>query len=459
MNGAATLAGATVAVTPALGSYGTRTYTILTDTLGGLGGANSFNPTVSVTTSGLILDPTLSYDADDVYLSIRAYTSTIALPPSAPHGAQSVTNAINSFILGGGVLPTGFQTLATLSGSALTDAVNRLAGQVQGSFAPIGFEAGDLFLNLMLNPHVEGRDEMAALASAAPGAANPPARGFTPQLGLWAAAYGSSGAISGDAASGAAGMRSSIYGFAAGVDDHFTPNALIGFALAGGGTGWGLDQAVGSASSQMFQAGLYGTTQSGPTYLSGALAYSWHDVTTTRTSSLAGFGTLKGEFDANVLSSRLEAGYHLPQGGGFTVTPYAAGEAQTMLLPSFAESSVSASSFALDYSNRTFTALRVELGGRFDYDSSFAGNPLKLYSRIAWAHDFDNEGVEGATFLSLPSVSFVVDTSKPARDNALASVGFDYGLPGGWSLGGKFDSEFSRTTSIYSATGEIKKVW
>ncbi len=161
-----------------------------------------------------------------------------------------------------------------------------------------------------------------------------------------------------------------------------------------------------------------------------------------------------------MLSSRLEAGYHILQGGGFTVTPYAAGEAQTMLLPSFAESSVTGpSSFALDYSSHTYDALRVELGGRFDYDWSLAGNPLKIYSRIAWAHDFDNEGLEEATFLSLPSASFVVDTAKPARDSALVSVGFDYGLPGGWSFGGKFDGQFSRNTSISAATGEIKKVW
>ena len=97
--------------------------------------------------------------------------------------------------------------------------------------------------------------------------------------------------------------------------------------------------------------------------------------------------------------------------------------------------------------------------GRFDTDWSLAGNLPKLYSRLAWAHDFDNEGVEDAAFLSLPGASFSVDTVKPAHDSALISVGFDYGLLEGWSLGGKFDGEFSQTTSLYSATGEIKKVW
>ena len=472
VNGAATLAGAAVVVTPALGKYSARTYTILTDTAGGLGGTNTFNSTVSVATSGLIVDPTLSYDAEDVYLSVAAYTNPLVLPANAPLNAQNVANAINSVIYGGGVVPPGFQALAPLTGGALSGAVNQLAGQVQGSFAPVGFEAGDLFLNLMLDPHVEGRmglsdlgaprayaaDSMAV--SAALAALTPTRSLFAPQTEFWAAAYGAGGAIAGSASSGAAGTRSDVYGFATGLDYRFSPNTLVGFALGGGGAGWSLAQGMGSGASQMFQAGVYGTTQSGPSYLSGALAYSLHDVTTTRTSSLAGFATLKGQFDASVLSSRLEAGYHIPLGGGFTMTPYAAGEAQTMLLPSFAESSAAAASpFALDYSSRTFADLRSELGGRFDTDWSLAGKPLKLYSRLAWAHDFDNGGLEAATFQSLPGVNFAVDTVKPARDNALVSAGFDYGLAGGWSLGGKLDGEFSRATSLYSATGEIKKVW
>jgi outer membrane autotransporter protein len=209
----------------------------------------------------------------------------------------------------------------------------------------------------------------------------------------------------------------------------------------------------------MLQAGVYGMLQSGPTYLSGALAYSWHDVTTTRTNSLAGYGTVRGHFDANVFSGRLEAGYNMPAWGRITLTPYTAAEGQAMVLPSFAESSVGAASpFALDYSSRTYATLRTELGGRFDYDFPVAGGALKLYSRLAWAHDFNDEGRETALFQSLQE-SFRVYTAKSAPDNALVTLGFDYSLGGGWSFGGKFDGEFSKTAPIYSATGEIKKVW
>jgi uncharacterized protein with beta-barrel porin domain len=468
VNGAATLGGATVVVTPLLGTYAPRKYTILTAT-DALGSGNIFSPTVTVTKSGVIADPTLSYDANDVYLLIDGYLNTLTLPANAPLNAQNAANAINAFIVAGGAPPAGFQPLAGLSGAALNAAVNQLAGQSQGSFAPVGFEAGDLFLNLMLNPHVEGRSAFGDLVpmAYAPGPATPaafsalapPRAAFAPQMQLWAAAYGAGGTIAGDAATGAARARSSIYGFAGGVDYHIRPNAVVGFALGGGGANWGLDGGMGGGRSDLFQAGVYGVTQSGPIDLSAALAYSWHGATTTRTPSLGG-GALTGAFDANVFSGRLEAGYRLPVGAGFTLTPYVADQAQAMILPAFAESSAGgASDLALGYASRTFTTNRVELGARLDDDLAFGPDRLRLYSRLAWGHDFNNEGTTTAFFQSLSGATFLVNAAKPALDNALVTAGLEYKLAGGWSLNGKFDGEFSRTTSIYSATGQIQKMW
>src|SRR3954463_10052919 len=52
-----------------------------------------------------------------------------------------------------------------------------------------------------------------------------------------------------------------------------TRTPTVGFALAGGGTGWGLANGLGSGRSDAFQAGVYGTTRAGNAYLSAALAY------------------------------------------------------------------------------------------------------------------------------------------------------------------------------------------
>jgi hypothetical protein len=39
------------------------------------------------------------------------------------------------------------------------------------------------------------------------------------------------------------------------------------------------------------------------------------------------------------------------------------------------------------------------------------------------------------------------------------TAGFEYKPADGWSLLGKFDGEYSRTTAIFAGTGTIKKVW
>jgi uncharacterized protein with beta-barrel porin domain len=145
------------------------------------------------------------------------------------------------------------------------------------------------------------------------------------------------------------------------------------------------------------------------------------------------------------------------------VTPYGALQAQEMFLPASSEFATAGSSqFALIYASRIFTATRTELGAWFDSDSlanGWAQKGLTLYSRLAWAHDFDNEGISTAFFQSLPGASFVINSAKPVRDGALVTAGFEYKLQDGWSVLGKFDGEFSSTTAIFAGTGTLRKVW
>jgi hypothetical protein len=68
----------------------------------------------------------------------------------------------------------------------------------------------------------------------------------------------------------------------AGLDYRVASGTVVGFALAGGGTGWSLAQNLGSGGSDAFQAGVYATTRAGPFYLAGALAYTQHWMSTDR---------------------------------------------------------------------------------------------------------------------------------------------------------------------------------
>jgi autotransporter-associated beta strand protein len=482
VTGTATINGGRVLLTPRLGSYHANTIELLTST-GALTG--TFNPTLAYSNSVNLNGASLSYDDHHVYLTtggggapgVGSVVATLAVPSNASANSQNVTVAINQFIQSGATLPDGFQNLADLSGPALNNATQQLAGQVQGSAAPVAFTAGGQFLNLMLNPTIAGRGAQAgavplAYADEPTGAstttafkafAPTPAAGFAPRLSMWASAYGGVGTISGNAATGAAGTSSQVYGFASGLDYQILPDTTVGLALGGGGTAWQLGQGSGNGRSDMFQAGLFGTSHFGQAYVSAAAAYSLQDVTTTRNVTLNGLDTLKGNFTANVVSGRLESGYRVLYGLA-SVTPYAAVQTQAMFLPSYGERAQFGSSaqFALRYASHTFNATRTELGTWIDSDALLSGSlekNLKLYGRVAWVHDFDNEGSSTAFFQSLSGASFLVDSAKPAHDGALVTAGFEYKPADGWSLLGKFDGEYSRTTAIFAGTGTIRKVW
>ena len=223
------------------------------------------------------------------------------------------------------------------------------------------FQLTNQFLGVMLDPFVDGpqrrwpRDcEPATALGFAPERENvPPAialayasvlKGppsaapvYEPRWTAWGGAYGGVNRTSGDIAIiGSHDLSASTVGFAAGLDYHYTPDTVLGFALAGGGTNWSLSQGLGGGKSDAFQAGIYGATKYGPAYLAAAFAFANHWMSTDR---LAVGDHLTAKFDAQSYSGRLEGGYRFatPYLG---ITPYAAIQAQSFRTPGYTETGV-----------------------------------------------------------------------------------------------------------------------
>ncbi len=460
VSGTATLGGATVNATYAAGTYVAKQYTILN--AGSVSG--TFGSIVS-TNLPANFGASLGYDATHAYLNL-----SLSFTPSSGSGLninqQNVANAITNSFNTSGNIPIVF---GALTPSGLT----QLSGEVGASFAQVAFQAGTAFLNAMLNASFDERfsasgfgpigyaDEVRPAAAKTFAEFDPKqSSSFDSRYGIWGSAYGGSGTINGDGATGSHITTSQTYAFASGLDYRVTPDTLVGFALAGGGTHWSLDQGLGSGRSDMFQAGVYGKTRWGAAYLAGALAYSFHDVTTDRTVTIAGNDALTANFRANVFSGRLEGGYRYAM-PWLAFTPYGAVQVQSVALPAYGESATSgASQFALNYGSRSVTTTRTELGARFDKSYLLGrGKTLTLYSRAAWAHDFNDSARASANFQVLPDSNFIVNGATPAEDGALVTAGADYKLTSGWSVGAKFGGEFSNTTSVYSGSGTIRKIW
>ena len=493
VSGTASLAG-TVGAIFLPGAYLTRSYTILT----AAGGRTGTFEALAALGLPANFATSLTYPGNSVVLNLTAHLVPEPTPPAPPIPPVpglppspsppplptftveqlNVGHAIDNFFDKGGALPPAFVSLFGLTGSNLTNALSQLSGEAATGAQQAGFQLSNQFLSLMLDPFVDGRSGV--------GGSDHPALGFAPEREalpddialayskvikappkavpvyeprwtVWGGAYGGSNKTSGDlAVTGSHDLSARTAGFAGGFDYHLSRDSVVGLAFAGGGTGWSLDQGLGSGKSDAFQAGVYGATKYGPAYLAAAFAFANHWMSTDR---VAVFDHLTANFNAQSYGGRLEGGYRFgtPYGG---ITPYAAIQAQSFHTPSYTETGVIPNGFALGFNGRDATDTRSELGARFDRVLAvYANAVLALRARLAWAHDWVSDPTLTPLFQALPGAGFIVNGALPAKNAALASAGAEYRLANGVTLLARFDGEFASRSSTYAGTGTVRYSW
>jgi autotransporter-associated beta strand protein len=466
---------ASVGATFAAGSYVAKQYTILT--AGSVTG--TFNPVVANTNLPAGFNTTLSYDPTHAYLDLAL---SFAPPSGGLNGnQQKAANAIVGFfnsnagipIVFGGLTPAGLTQISgeTATGSqqttfgAMTQFIGAMTDPFIGSrsdpsdrgssatpFADEGDRSGiDAATG---NGRTPGERDAYAMLNKAPAAADP----FAQRWSVWAAGFGGSQTTDGNTTQGTNATTSRLAAAAVGADYRFSPDTIAGFALAGGGTNFGVN-GFGNGRSDLFQAGAFVRHNVGPAYLTAALAYGWQDITTDRTVTVAGIDQLRARFKANAFSGRIEDGYRFvtPWMG---VTPYAAGQFTTFDLPAYAEQAVvGANTFALAFNAKTVTDARSEIGVRTDKSWAMPDSIFTLRGRLAWAHDYNSDRSIAATFQTLPGASFVVNGAAQSPDKALTTASAEVKWRNGFSLVGTFEGEFSGNSSSYAGKGVARFQW
>ena len=216
------------------------------------------------------------------------------LPSSASGNQCAVANAIDAFGSNGGTLPLAFLNLFILSPSQLANAFTQLSGEAGTGAAQAGTQAMNSFLSLVTNP-------FATTAASRRRAAPPP--------GLFTRTRFQAPSPCPIHAAGASGPRAMAakttppvtrcwseatigrrrtYGYATGLDYRVTPYTVVGVALGGGGTNFGLSDGLGGGRSEMFQSAVYSMTRFNAAYISTAVAYAWHHVSTSRVCDRGG---------------------------------------------------------------------------------------------------------------------------------------------------------------------------
>jgi autotransporter-associated beta strand protein len=374
VSGTAALTGGTVNVQFAPGTSLKNKYTILT-AAGGLNSTTFAGLTNTSLPAGV--SDRLSYDGNSVFLDL---TAIMGAGTALNQNQQNVANALNNFFNGGGTLPAHFANLFGLTGGNLANALTQLDGEAPTGAERAAFRLTNQFLGLMLDPNVNGRGRIGpggpvigfapdqeaglppdiALAYASVFHKTPPKPTFDPRWTAWAAAYGGGDSANGNATVGSTNITTGAFGFAGGMDYHFTPNTVAGFALAGGGTNWGLANALGTGRSDALQIGAYGVSSFGPAYVAGALSFSNHWFTTSR---IALGDELSANFTGQSYGARLEGGLRHELSPVFAVTPYGAVQFQDFNTAAHREGDATGGGFGLSYNamNSALTSAGAQL--------------------------------------------------------------------------------------------------
>ena len=404
------------------------------------------------------------------------YARTFNLLDPASYNPDFITSAFNPSRTVAGANAALVSGIAAGETYLNIHTTNFPGGEIRGFLAPVSgeavtgaqqgaFQIMTEFLTLMMDPFVYGRTgfggvggpELASGPYGGPVYKERPLAPFEQRWTVWGGGYGAGSRTTGDPIGiGSHDLSASTGGGAAGLDYQLSPYTVVGFALGGGGTNWSVAEGLGSGHSDVFQAGVYGITNFGPAYLAASFGYAEHWMRTNR----AGFGfEFATDFNAHSYGGRAEAGYHLGW-PVFTVTPYAAVQAQAFDIPSLIETDVTGSGLGFAFAGRTPTDTRSELGARFDRAVALSSTTLlTLRAKVAWAHDWVSDPIFTAAFQMLPTASFLVSGATPPTDLALVSAGGELRFANRWALLAKFDGEFASHSSTYGGTGTIRYSW
>ena len=463
--GNATLTGGAVRATFLPTGTLQKRYTIL-NAVGGLGGT-AFK---GVTDNAPGIDTSLFYDPSNVYLDNRLVLNQL---PGLTINQRNVAAALSSFFDDNGSIDLA---LAALDPAGLTLASGELAtGAIQS-----GFESSDRFLDVISDRFVfadgsggggaapaayaplayDGNADDAGASGAyqtllQKQASHDIAAALDHRWKMWGAAYGGASDVDGDATVvGSHDLDTDVFGFAAGAGWRLG-DVSFGAAFGGGHSNFDLDGGLGSGDEGLFNAGIHGRAEFGAGYVLGALAYGYHDVSTSR---VVGADTLEANYSAHSFSGRAEAGYRFdtPMVG---LAPYLAFQGTSLSIPSYAETASGTGTFALDYDGRTATSARGELGVRLDKTVMLDDAVLKFIGRAAWAHSSDSDRSMTAGFQALPGTSFTVFGASPDRDSALLDLGAELAWQNGVAVSASFQSQLSRNSQSYAGFGKLSMKW
>jgi outer membrane autotransporter protein len=432
--GTATLTGTTLAVFPAgiMPASGTR-YTVLTAD-GGLTGQFASLSGLPANTAFLTIEDT--YDANNAYLDVIKYR-TFASAGLSPN--QIVTaGGLDSMLPG----PVVNAVAALTTDARAQHAFDQLSGEVHASARTVTIE-DTRFLRNAVNDRLRaafggvGASAMPVMAYADGGPQYVPAT--TDRFAVWGQAFGSWGHWNSDG--NAARLNRSTGGFFVGADAPLFDTWRFGAVAGYSRTNFNVRDRASSGSSDNYHLGVYGGTSWGDLAFRTGAAYTWYDITTSRSVVFPGFGdNLKGKYDAGATQVFGELAYDMNMGSA-RFEPFANLAYVNLHTDGFRETGGAA---ALTSPSANIDAAFTTLGLRTSTSFTLGEAAVTAKGTLGWRHAFGDVTPNTAMRFASGGDAFSIGGVPIARNAAVIEAGLDFNLSPsavlGVSYGGQFGS-------------------
>ena len=452
VTGAATLGGS-VQVIAAPGSYVPyRTYTIL-NAAGGRSGTFS-----GVNANFAFLTPSLSYDANNVFLTLE---QTVALASVAKTPNQVATAAAVQSL--GSFNPVYGAAVTLAAADQARAAFDALSGEVHASTAGVLIEDSRYVRNAVLGRLRQAPFDSGPTASLAMGgpmlayAADLPAKAapFTSPpastLTFWTQGFGAWGTFGGDG--NAATIDRRLGGAIVGVDKRLGNGWQLGFAAGFSDARVNVSARRSAATIESGYAAIYGGNSFGAFNLRAGAAYAHHRIDTTRSILFPGFADrATANYDGGTGQVFGEIGYGFAL-GSVAIEPFAGLAWVQTRTNRFTETGGPAALAGLSNTEQTGTST---LGARFATTVALA-NGMALVPRVsaAWQHAFDEVTPAAALAFASGGPDFNIAGVPLAQDSALIEAGFDMRLTARATLGVSYLGRFASAVDDHAVKGKL----
>jgi len=460
VSGTATINGATVQLVAAPGNYGTSTtYTILNAT-GGVSGAYA-----SVSSNFAFLTPSLSYNANNVFLTLALQGNAFSGFGGNTVNQRAVGYALDqTFANATGDYATVINALAGLSTSQAPAALDAISGQPYADFGTTNVANASLFMNTL------GQQMALARSGSAPGARVALAQACEVEacdearpLSAWFSGLGGLGSVQGDGNSST--LTYNVGGAAAGIDYRFDPRFLVGLGVGyTHGTQW-VNSFMGQGWTDSVSIAAYGSfTPMGPGagfYADALVGYAYLNNQLQRQIQIPGLQqrTANGSAGANQFLAQVETGYRLGIWEMASVTPFARFQTSITSQNAFIESG--ANSLNLNVAQQTTNSVRTVLGAEFGSSIPLGSERvLGLSLRLGWQHEYAYTGRPiTSSFADAPSASFTVYGATPQRDSAIIGFSATATVAEATQLYLRYDGELASGTDNHAFNLGVRFSW